>query len=83
MTTHAEQNSITWLQFNNIVPIIVTVVGIVLSFAAWTTRVSVLETKLDLVIIKQDELLDKYAQIENKYDGIALIVRGLEVTHDK
>lgn len=42
-------NPITWLQFNNIVPIITSAIIIAMSWAALTTRLSLIEQKVDFI----------------------------------
>lgn len=78
---HKELNPITWLEVNNIVPIIVTIIGTILSFTAWTTRVSILETKLDLVLQKQDELITKYSSVETRYGQLSIAVAELKTEY--
>jgi len=78
MTKTNQTDSITWFQFNNIFPIIVTFIGLSLSFVAWTTRVSVLETKMDIVIQQQKEILAKYSGVETRYGELSLKVQELQ-----
>jgi hypothetical protein len=40
-------DAITWIQFNNVVPVIVTFVGLAVTYGALLTRLSVLENKMD------------------------------------
>jgi hypothetical protein len=68
----------TWFQFNNIFPIIVTFVGLAVSFTAWTTRVSVLETKMDLVLEQQHQILTKYTGVETRYGELSLAVKEIQ-----
>jgi hypothetical protein len=73
-----DNNTISWFQFNNIFPIVISFVGIAFSFAAWTSRVSVLETKMDIVIQQQKEILAKYSGVETRYGELSLKVQELQ-----
>lgn len=73
-----KSQNITWWQVNNIVPIVVTFVGMAFSFAMWTSRISVLETKMDLVLEQQKQILAKYSGVETRYGELSLKVKELE-----
>lgn len=53
--TREQKEAITWFQFNNIVPIVITAVMIAGSFFLLQTKVSLLEQKLDFIISSQKD----------------------------
>ncbi len=82
-----KEKPLTWLQFNNILPIVTSAVMIALSFAALNTRLTVVENKLDTVIASQQELSKvlaaKLYDIETRYGNLTLKVQALETMHSK
>lgn len=60
------------------VPIIVSVVTITISYGALMTRVSVLENKMDTMIINQQAILAKYSDVETRYGVLTNKVTKLE-----
>jgi len=73
-----DNKNITWLQFNNIFPIVVTFISLTISYGVLMTRVSVLETKMDIVIEQQKQVLAKFHDVETRYGELALKVNSLE-----
>ena len=72
------QDTITWFQFNNIFPIITSLIIVALSYGMLFTRISVLETKMDIVIEQQKQVLAKFHDIEIRYGELALKTERLE-----
>lgn len=52
-----EKDSLTWFQVNNIVPLVLSALAVAASFYALSIRVSVLETKMDVLISQNEEIL--------------------------
>ena len=73
-----DNKNITWLQFNNIFHIVVTFISLTISYGVLMTRVSVLETKMDIVIEQQKQVLAKFHDVETRYGELALKVNSLE-----
>jgi hypothetical protein len=64
------QETLTWFQVNNWVPIIASSVMIAMSFMAFTTRLSVLENKMDNITL----LLEKHQNQQDRLIGDLNIV---------
>jgi len=72
------EKNISWLAFNNIVPLVTSAVLIALSFGTLMTRVAVLETKIDTLLAQNQQMLAKYSNVEVRYGDLSLKVRNLE-----
>lgn len=72
---------ITWLTFNNISPIITSLVIMTLAFAKLQSDIALLNQKVDTVIARQEEILKKYASVETRYGELALKVQTIETEH--
>ena len=72
---------ITWLTFNNIFPIITSLVIMTLAFAKLQSDIALLNQKVDTVIARQEEILKKYASVETRYGELALKVQTIETEH--
>lgn len=70
--------NISWLQFNNIVPIVTSAVLIALSFGTLMTRVAVLETKIDTLLAQNEKMLAKYSDVERRYGELSIKVAKIE-----
>lgn len=70
--------SVTFWQVNNVIPVIVTFLGLTLSFAAWSARVSVLETKMDIVIYQQSQVLVQNSELEKRINTVEVAIGKLE-----
>ena len=70
--------NISWLAFNNIVPIVTSATLVALSFGALMTRVAVLENKVDMLLAQNERILAKYTNIEERYSALAIKVAQLE-----
>ena len=79
--TKLSPESVTFWQVNNVVPVVVTFIGMAISFAAWSSRVSVLETKMDLVIAQQSQILQKYSDVQIRLGTDELILAKLYQIH--
>ena len=77
-----EERDVTWFQVNNLVPIITSFVLVALSFAALNTRLTVIESKMDLVLANQEKQeriqAGKLYDIEIRYGQLAIKVAQLE-----
>ena len=77
-----EEKGITWFQINNLVPIITSFVLVALSFAALNTRLTVIESKMDLVLANQEKQekiqAGKLYDIETRYGNLSIKVAQLE-----
>ena len=76
------EKPITWFQFNNIFPIITSLVIMTLAFAKLQSDIALLNQKVDTVIARQEEILKKYASVETRYGELALIVNKIETEHE-
>ena len=69
------QEALTWVQINNIFPIITSVVLVALSWAAINTRLSILETKMDNMIIllkdQQNQQARLITDLNQVHDGLS------------
>lgn len=72
------QDTISWLQVNNWVPIITSLIIVAISYGMLFTRISVLETKMDIVIEQQKQVIAKFHDVETRYGELALKVNSLE-----
>ena len=78
-----KEKPVTWWQVNNIVPIIITLIGMTISFSALITRVAVLENKIDTLIAQNEQILIKYSGVETRYGELSLKVQALETKSEK
>lgn len=72
---------VIWLTFNNIFPIITSLVLMTLAFAALKSDVALLNQKVDMVLARQEEILKKYANVETRYGELALKIQAIETEH--
>lgn len=61
-----QEKNITWLQFNNIFPIIVSAAMVVAAFYGVSTRVAIIETKLDTLIAQNSRLLQNLNDLNSR-----------------
>lgn len=72
------KDAITWLQVNNWVPIIVSVVIVASSFFALQTRLALIEQKVEFIAKSQGEMLELFKSVENRYGLLSLDVKELQ-----
>lgn len=72
------KQNVTWFQVNNIIPIIVTVVGMTLTYGLLLTRLSVLETKMDLVLANQERVTATLIQQEAADKAMEIRLTAIE-----
>jgi len=77
-----ENKPITWITFNNIFPIITSLVIMTLAFAKLQLDIALLNQKVDTVLVQQDKLIAKYADVEKRYGELALKVQTIETEHE-
>ena len=73
-----KDKTIEWSELKNWWPIMAGIVAIVLTYGILLTRVTVLESKVDLLLASQEKLLQKYSNVETRYGDLTLKVRNLE-----
>lgn len=73
-----KDTNLTWIQVNNIVPIIVSFVVMALTFGALMTRVSVLEAKMDLSLSEQKDMMKTLTDHQSSDNLVAQRVSVLE-----
>ena len=56
----------SWWEINNIVPIVGIILSWIIMFFAWTTRTSILETKMDQVLASQKDMKEMWLQLEKR-----------------
>lgn len=78
-----KEETITWLQINNWVPIITSAVMVALAFGAINTRLSLIEQKVEGIAASQTQMLDLFKSVENRYGVLSLQVKELEVKMDE
>lgn len=78
-----EKNPITWLQINNILPIVFSLITVALSFAALNTHIMLIDQKVDILLAQQKEILAKYRDVEIRYGEVSLKVQALETIHER
>lgn len=72
---------ITFLTFNNLFPIITSIVLMTLAFGKLQSDIALLNQKVDTVIARQEEILKKYANVETRYGELSLKVQSIETEH--
>ena len=76
------QSPITWLQVNNLIPVITSVILIAISWANLSSRVELLNQKMDLILANQNqvinELTSSYKSLETRYGQHALEIKELQ-----
>ena len=78
-----DSQNITWLQVNNIVPIVVSTMALAITYGTLLTRLAVLETKIEIVIQNQEKTLAKFYDVETRYGELALKIERLETKAGK
>ena len=76
------ESPITWLQVNNWVPIIISIVTLSCTFGAVLTRLALIEQKQDTIAQQQKTMIDLFKNTENRYGELALKVKRLETLRD-
>ena len=74
-----EKETISWLQINNLIPIITSLVIISLSWASLSSKLALLDQKLDFLVKTQQEYIDSRRNLETRFGELALQVKELEV----
>lgn len=74
----AKNNPVTWWQVNNIIPIVVSVVAMTVTYGVLMARVAVLENKVDTLIAQNTSILNKFVSVENRYGELAIKVAKIE-----
>ena len=75
----SETNSnITWIQFNNLVPLIASAVMIATTFLSLKGDVRVLTERIDTMITQQSRILAKYEDLERRYGALAIQINTVE-----
>ena len=70
------KDPITWLQFNNIVPIITTAIVLALSWGTLTARLSLIEQKVDNIA----QILEKhYTQAERRDEDVHALQKEVAI----
>jgi len=78
MSKKQDNQNITWLQVNNIVPIVLIVVSSLLGYGVTLTRIAVLENKIDYMTRQQDIVLQTLTSVEGRYGRLAVQVGRVE-----
>ena len=71
MTTE-NKNAITWVTFNNIVPIVVSTISIVVSFMSLSGKVDLLTQRVDILIENQKTIVSKYEGVQTRLGKLEL-----------
>lgn len=78
-----DNHPITWIQFNNIVPIITSAIIIALSWGALTSRLSLIEQKVDFIATTleshYEEAKDDAKDIQEIQRQLAIIKNVLQL----
>ena len=83
MINEKKNDTITWLQVHNLVPILTAVISAALSFAALNTRLSVMESKIELVLINQEKELARNYDREVRYGNLSNRITTIEALISK
>jgi len=78
--TKKPNGAITWLQINNLIPVITSAIIITLSWASLSVQIELLNQKVDSLISNQKQLVQSRKDLENRYGELSLKVKGLETT---
>jgi len=78
--TKKSNGAITWLQINNLIPVITSAIIITLSWASLSVQIELLNQKVDSLISNQKQLVQSRKDLENRYGELSLKVKGLETT---
>jgi hypothetical protein len=78
--TKQSSDLVQLLSVNNFIPILVTIITVVIFVVGLGARIDLLDQKIDYIIVAQDKLLEKYANIEEKYGNLALQVKAIETS---
>jgi len=73
--------SITFWQFSNVVPIVVSLFSVIMAFSATYARIAVLENKVDTIIAQNNEILTKYAVLQERVGKDELTIAKLTQIH--
>lgn len=72
------ERSITWLQFNNIVPIITSAVIIAFSWASLGTQIALLNQKVDYLVKTQEEYLQRNKDVQVRLGVLEIKTSNIE-----
>lgn len=72
--------TVTWLQINNWIPIVVMVVMLVSTYGLLLQRVTIIETKLDSNLENQRSILKNMIDMQSQYNQLSIKVNTLEVS---
>lgn len=77
------KGTVSWLEVNNWVPIIVLVVTVSASFFMLQTRLALIEQRVGALADSQKEMIDVFKSVETRYGELSLKVNSLEVVHSR
>lgn len=81
ITPKLTPETVTFWQFSNVVPIIVSLFSVIVAFSAVYSRIAVLENKVDTMIADQRIILQKYSDIQIRLGTDELIIARLQQIH--
>ena len=73
-----KKDTVTWIQVNNWVPIIVSVVSVTIAFLNLKNEVALVRQELAHVSKQQSVMIDLFVSVEQRYGELALKVERLE-----
>ena len=76
-------SNITWIQFNNLVPLIASSIMIATTFLSLKGDVRVFTERIDTMITQQSRILAKYEDLERRYGALAIQINTLETRINK
>jgi len=76
-----KENNITWIQFNNIFPLIVSAVMVASSFFALSSQVALLNQKVDFLVENMKTFNTEIAEIKQEHKTFETRMTTLEVMH--
>jgi len=79
--TNKEQgkDAITWMTFNNVVPIVTSAVMITISWMTLITRIELLNQKIDYLVKNQEEYFQRNKEVQVRLGDHGLRISRLEV----
>ena len=70
--------AITWLQVNNLIPIVTSFIIMALSWSSLSSKIDLLNQKVDFLVQAQKDLVESRRGIETRYGELSLKVKELE-----